>query len=128
MDRFNPLYVQFFKLKTIQNPSGIFVFLDEREDAINWGSFYTDMSGYPTLTTAGNPTAYMLSDMPGSYHGKGCGVSFADNHAELRKWKDPRTCPPLKPGSLIFNRHDETPSPGNPDVAWLQDRSTRPLK
>ena len=84
-------------------PSKIFVFLDEREDAINWGNFYTNMKGYPTLSAAGNAAAYMLADMPGIYHGNSCGFSFADNHAEIRKWKDPRTCPPMKYQSLIFD-------------------------
>jgi prepilin-type N-terminal cleavage/methylation domain-containing protein len=109
-------------------PEKIFVFLDEREDAINWGNFYTDMSGYPTLAGAGNSAAYMLADMPGTYHGNACGFSFADNHAELRKWRDPRTCPPLQAESLLFNGYTETPTPGNQDVAWLQDRATRALR
>ena len=30
--------------------------------------------------------------------------------------------------SLIFDGYDEMPSPANQDIAWLQDRSTRPLK
>ncbi len=109
-------------------PTRIFVFLDEREDAINWGNFYTDMQGYPRPGNAGNPASYMLADMPGIYHGNSCGFSFADNHAEIRKWKDPRTFPPLKPQTLIFDGTTETPSPRNPDVAWLQDRSTRPIR
>jgi prepilin-type N-terminal cleavage/methylation domain-containing protein len=121
------LYRKFNDLNN-PGPSKIFVFLDEREDAINWGNFYTDMRGYPTLTGSANPGSYMLADMPGTYHGNACGFSFADNHAELRKWKDSRTCPPLKPQSLIFNGSTETASPNNPDVAWLQDRSSRPLR
>ena len=86
------------------------------------------MSGYPTPTAAGNSAAYALADMPGTYHGNACGFSFADNHAELRKWRDPRTCPPLKIEGLVFDGYTETPSPGNLDVAWLQDRATRPLR
>ena len=112
----------------MNQPDKIFVFLDEREDAINWGNFYTDMKGYPTLSAAGNPAAYMLADMPGIYHGNACGFSFADNHAEIRKWKDPRTFPPMKYQSLIFDGSTETPSPRNVDVAWLQERSTRPVR
>jgi prepilin-type processing-associated H-X9-DG protein len=118
-----------YKKHTEMNqPDKVFVFLDEREDAINWGNFYTDMKGAPTLTTAANPGAYMLSDMPGIYHGNACGFSFADNHAEIRKWKDPRTFPPMKYQSLIFDGFTETPSPRNVDVAWLQERSTRPAR
>ena len=121
------LYKKYSDLN-LPRPDKIFVFLDEREDAINWGNFYTDMSGYPTPTAAGNSAAYALADMPGTYHGNACGFSFADNHAELRKWRDPRTCPPLKIESLVFDGYTETPSPGNLDVAWLQDRATRPLR
>ena len=114
----------------VPGPSRIFVFLDEREDAINWGNFYTDMKGYPMLSGAGNDPVRLLhaGGHAGIYHGNSCGFSFADNHAEIRKWKDPRTFPPLKSQSLIFDGSTETPSPRNPDVAWLQDRSTRPLK
>jgi len=116
------------KTSEMNQPDKIFVFLDEREDAINWGNFYTNMKGYPTLSAAGNPASYSLADMPGIYHGNACGFSFGDNHAEIRKWKDPRTFPPMKYQSLIFDGTTETPSPRNVDVAWLQDRATRPLK
>jgi prepilin-type N-terminal cleavage/methylation domain-containing protein len=118
----------YLKHTEMNQPDKIFVFLDEREDAINWGNFYTDMKGAPTLTAAGNAAAYSLADMPGIYHGNACGFSFADNHAEIRKWKDPRTFPPMKPQSLIFDGTTETPSPRNVDVAWLQERSTRPIR
>jgi len=112
----------------VPGPDKIFVFLDEREDAINWGNFYVDMSGYPRPSSAGNPAAYKLADMPGIYHGNACGYSFADNHSELKKWMDPRTCPPMKYETLLFDGTDETSSPRNIDVGWMQDRATRPLK
>jgi prepilin-type N-terminal cleavage/methylation domain-containing protein len=103
-------------------PAKVFVFLDEREDAINWGNFYTDMAGYSPSA----PGSYMLADMPAAYHGMAGGFSFADGHAEIKKWYDGRTTPPVKDGGLIFNGYGETPSPNNRDVAWLQDHSTRP--
>jgi prepilin-type processing-associated H-X9-DG protein len=109
-------------------PSQVFVFLDERSDAINWGNFYTDMSGAPTQTTPGNSSAYMLADMPGTYHGNACGFSFADGHSEIKKWLDPRTCPPLLFEGLLFNGYQETSVPGSVDVGWLQPRSTHPLQ
>jgi prepilin-type processing-associated H-X9-DG protein len=56
------------------------------------------------------------------YHGKACGFSFADGHAELKKWRDPRTTPPLVVNGEI---NDQIASPGNQDVVWLQERSTR---
>jgi hypothetical protein len=47
-----------------------------------------------------------------------------DNHAELKRWRDPRTMPPLNYSmelSLVNNS-----MPNNPDVFWLQYHSTRP--
>jgi prepilin-type N-terminal cleavage/methylation domain-containing protein len=100
----------------------IFVFLDMREDFINWGNFMIDMSGYsPT-----QPSLYSFtSDLPASYHDLACGFSFADGHSELKRWRDPRTFPPLNPGGNPLAVLQNS-SPNNPDVAWLQDRSTRP--
>ena len=123
-------WMLYLKYAQLANPGfdRVFVFLDEREDAINWGNFYTDMAGAPTLLTSGNPGAYKLADLPGAYHGNAAGFSFADGHSEIKKWRDPRTTPPLKQEALIFNGSSETPSPRNQDVAWLQFHATSPLK
>jgi hypothetical protein len=59
------------------------------------------------------------------YHHFACGFSFADGHSELRRWRDSRTMPPLTIGANPLFDHTSS-SPGNPDVAWLQDHSTRP--
>jgi prepilin-type N-terminal cleavage/methylation domain-containing protein/prepilin-type processing-associated H-X9-DG protein len=120
----------YLKYSQLANPGfdRVFVFLDEREDAINWGNFYTDMAGAPTRTTAGNPGAYMLADLPGAYHGNACGFSFADGHSELKKWRDSRTTPPLKTAGLTFDGINEMASPRNQDVFWLQYHATAPLK
>ena len=100
----------------------VFVFLDMRQDKVNWGNFMIDMSGYsPT-----QPSLYSFtSDMPGMYHDLACGFSFADGHAEMKRWRDPRTVPPLVDGGDPLAVVSD-PSPGNLDVAWIQDHSTRP--
>jgi prepilin-type N-terminal cleavage/methylation domain-containing protein/prepilin-type processing-associated H-X9-DG protein len=121
------LYSKYSQL-AIPGADKIFVFMDERQDAINWGNFYTNMKGYPTGTSPANPGAYSLADLPGAYHGNGGGFSFADGHCEQKKWVDPRTTPPLKPQGITFDGSSETPSPRNPDVAWLQDHSTRSIR
>jgi prepilin-type processing-associated H-X9-DG protein len=64
------------------------------------------------------------SDLPGMYHYLACGFSFADGHAEMRRWRDPRTTPPLVPGGNPLAIVSD-PSPNNLDVAWIQDHSTR---
>jgi prepilin-type N-terminal cleavage/methylation domain-containing protein/prepilin-type processing-associated H-X9-DG protein len=102
-------------------PSKAFVFLDMREDRVNWGNFMTDMRGYSPR----DPGAYgFTEDLPGMYHNQACGFSFADGHSEMKRWQDGRTTPPL-----IFNQvgsTSDTSSPNNRDVAWLQEHTTRP--
>jgi len=114
-------YRIYAKLPQIDLPSQIFVFLDMREDSVNWGNFMTCMEGYaPT-----DPSQYAFDgDYPGMYHHFACGFSFADGHSELRRWRDERTLPPLTSGSNPLFDHF-TSSPNNADVAWLQDHSTR---
>ena len=81
----------------------------------------TCMEGY----SPANPSQYSFDgDYPGMYHHLACGFSFADGHSELRRWRDPRTMPPLTVGANpLFSQFSQ--SPRNPDVAWLQDHSTR---
>ena len=101
-------------------PSSTFVLLDEREDSINDGYFVVDMAGYPTT-----PNAWKIVDFPASYHGGAGGLSFADGHSEIHKWKDGRTTPRMNRKvelSLDIN------SKGNQDVFWMQERSTRLIK
>jgi len=102
--------------------SKIFVFLDMREDRVNWSNFMTDMTGYPD-----RPELFTFTtDLPGMYHNRACGFSFADGHSEMRRWIDSRTTPPLVRGDVDPLGAGHLASPGNPDIAWLQDRSTRP--
>jgi prepilin-type N-terminal cleavage/methylation domain-containing protein/prepilin-type processing-associated H-X9-DG protein len=102
-------------------PSKIFLFIDEREDAINWGNFETEMDGYDPYSN----TQYKLTDLPASYHGQAGGLSFCDGHAEIHRWRDPRTMPPLQPNGSVFSGSGITPSPRNVDVGWLQEAATR---
>ncbi len=122
-DPFN-LYTKLSELanqRISPGPSDTWVFLDQREDTINWGNFMTHMDGY----SPNNPSIYKFTmDMPGSYHNRACGFSYADGHSEIKKWQDPRTTPPLKLQSTA--RTSDIPSPRNKDVAWLQVRTTRP--
>jgi prepilin-type N-terminal cleavage/methylation domain-containing protein len=101
-------------------PAKVFVFLDMREDSIDMGNFAARMAGWPD-----QPGSFGFYDLPGFYHHFACGFSFADGHSEIRKWRDSRTTPPLVPGGFV---NDNFSSPNNPDVAWLQERSTRPKR
>lgn len=102
-------------------PSMTWVLIDQREDSLNIGNFYTDMRGFPN--DAG--VLRFAYDYPASYHGRAGGLSFADGHAEVRRWVDPRTMPPLTPGQRSRFNAEFTASPGNQDIRWLQERATR---
>lgn len=110
----------YFKLSEITDPAptDMFVLLDMREDSIDMGNLCVNMSGWPD-----DPTQYRFWDLPGSYHNGACGFSFADGHSEIKKWRDSRTTPPIVHDGLI---NDVFMSPNNPDIAWLQQRATRP--
>jgi prepilin-type N-terminal cleavage/methylation domain-containing protein len=101
-------------------PAKTWVFLDEREDKINYGNFFTDMTGYPDVS----PSWKFHFDMPGFYHHRACGFSFADGHAEMKRWVDERTMPPIQAGGS-WSSATYVASPRNPDIFWLQERSTR---
>jgi hypothetical protein len=97
-------------------PSMTFVFLDQREDAMNNGYFAVEMDTYPDMATT------VIANYPGSYHGRAGGLSFADGHSEMKRWTDPRTTPELKRGGSLPSR---VSSPNNLDVYWMQERTTR---
>jgi prepilin-type N-terminal cleavage/methylation domain-containing protein/prepilin-type processing-associated H-X9-DG protein len=98
-------------------PSMLWVLIDEHPDSIN----DTGLSVECGLTGS----ADVIVDFPASYHNGACGLSFADGHSEIHKWLDARTKPPATytfPSSLALG----VSSPNNPDVDWLQARTSAP--
>jgi prepilin-type N-terminal cleavage/methylation domain-containing protein/prepilin-type processing-associated H-X9-DG protein len=112
-------YQQFKKYSSLNAPapSKCWVFVEEREDGINDGWFAVDMGSYDPA----RPTAHTIVDYPASYHNGAAAFSFADGHAEVRKWMDPRTRPRLKFGQALPLGQ---PSPNNRDVDWIQERTS----
>jgi prepilin-type processing-associated H-X9-DG protein len=98
----------------VPGPANTWVFIDEREDTINDGFFYVDMKGMA------NAAATVIGDFPASYHAGGGGLSFADGHSEIHKWRDPDTTPPISSTGKKYG----VPDPNNQDMAWLMPRST----
>jgi prepilin-type N-terminal cleavage/methylation domain-containing protein len=112
----SPPWRLFLKLTDIRDPGPTMtlLFWDEPEDIINYGNFFVDMTGFrtqPTLLQFGG-------DKPASYHNGAGGLSLADGHAEIRRWRDPRTRLPGFGGS----------SPYNADIMWLQEHATRKIQ
>jgi prepilin-type N-terminal cleavage/methylation domain-containing protein/prepilin-type processing-associated H-X9-DG protein len=103
----------FQRTSDLSNASRVWVFVDEREDSIE-----DSYCGVVMMEES------VLANTPASYHNGACGFTFADGHAEIKKWLDARTKPPL-------NRKTEQATswprsvPGSPDVQWLQERTTQ---
>ena len=106
-NRFNPLYVQFFKNPDIQSPSGTFVFLDEQADTLNDGFFINHLDDYA------------WGNVPGSYHNRGVNLSFADGHLESHRWVVPETVRPV-----LRTRIDKFPAAPPTDFEWLKARTS----
>ena len=94
------------------SPTDALVFIDERSDSIDDGYFAIDM------TTGGGA---QLPNLPASYHNGAGGATFADGHAEIHRWRDRRTQPPIE---TVFQKFVSCPN--NLDVLWLQQHATRP--
>ena len=97
-------------------PATTWFFLDEHPGSINDGFFRVIMED--------SGAAAHMGDFPGSNHNTADGFSFADGHAEIHKWLDSRTSIPFNGNSMPFN----TPSPNNPDIAWMQQRTSAQVK
>ena len=116
------LWTVYLKMSQMADPgpARIFLLMDMRQDSIDWGNFATDMTGWPD-----RPEQVGFYDLAGSYHNRAGGLSFADGHSEIKRWRDDRTMPSLAQDAQI---PDQFRSPYNEDVLWLQDRATRPKK
>lgn len=107
-------YKTFYKNSDLAavGPSRLWVLLDEHPDSINAGGFANTM--------VENPTQARIVDYPASYHNKAAGISFADGHAEIRKWIDGRTVVGVKFYEMPLN----VSSPNNKDMIWLSERTS----
>ena len=68
-------------------PSQAFVFIDEHENSIDNGLFFV------SKRTSSLPSTWVWYwiDFPSLRHLGGCGLSFADGHSEIWKFREPKT-------------------------------------
>ncbi|MCL5098204.1 MAG: prepilin-type cleavage/methylation domain-containing protein [Candidatus Omnitrophica bacterium] len=112
-------YRVFKKLSEI-NPMGpdkAYVMIDEHPDSINFGDFAVAMCDNVA------PGRIYMIDVPASYHNGAGGLSFADGHAEIHKWLDPRTKVPI---TGQFMTSSVKASPGNVDMMYLSYHASIP--
>ncbi|HEX3626380.1 MAG TPA: type II secretion system protein [Verrucomicrobiae bacterium] len=72
-------YVKLTELHSSPGPSDVIVFLEEHPNSLLGNGVF---DGYLQVDSK-NGTC---PDVPGSMHKWGCGMSFADGHAEMHKW------------------------------------------
>ena len=97
-------YLNMPKLTSISDPgpSAIFNLVDEHENSINDSHFFPfdDLRKYNN-----NPWL----DAPSGRHGNAAGFSFADGHAEIKKWRSPGVDQVRRSGGVVV--------PNN--ISWL---------
>lgn len=97
------------------SPAQMFVFIDQHPDYIS------DIHFHMSLAAGGQA---FFQDLPSANHNGSGTLTYADGHAERRKWVDQRTKPEVKyrnlPATAIM-------SPNNEDIAWLQERYAAPI-
>lgn len=104
-------FLLFRKLTAMKSPAMTWVIIDERPDRINDAFFVVDMINYD------NPRSMQIIDFPGIQHNNSAGLSFADGHAEIKRWRD----------APIVKRDIQArePAPNSPDVQWLMQRTSQ---
>jgi prepilin-type processing-associated H-X9-DG protein len=100
-------YDIYLKQTDFTRPSMTFVILDEAPNSVDDAYFAVIMQ------------SSAFQNFPAFYHNGACGFSFADGHSEIRAWKDARTRTVYPPKTY------NVPSPGNVDITWMQERTTR---
>jgi prepilin-type N-terminal cleavage/methylation domain-containing protein/prepilin-type processing-associated H-X9-DG protein len=89
----------------VLRPSETWLTIDENPASINDGWFVCDPNGANWV------------DVPATYHNQAGGVSFADGHSEIKRWRDPSV---LGRAANI----GAAPRDRGVDLNWLKVRST----
>jgi prepilin-type processing-associated H-X9-DG protein len=93
-------------------PAATWVIMDENPYSINDGSL--------AISAAASPGATYLIDFPAGNHSSSAGISFADGHAVIHRWTDPRTYTPqgiIQPG--MGSTSSTRQSPDDQDCFYL---------
>jgi prepilin-type N-terminal cleavage/methylation domain-containing protein/prepilin-type processing-associated H-X9-DG protein len=100
---------QFLKVSDVPSPANTWLTLDENPDWINDGFFTASSSQFNTA----------WGDTPASYHNGAGGFSFADGHAEVKKWHGALAQLSRK----VYYGGAPTPATDKADWAWYWERT-----
>jgi prepilin-type N-terminal cleavage/methylation domain-containing protein/prepilin-type processing-associated H-X9-DG protein len=113
----DPSYVTFRKTSSFvaPGPASTWVIMDENPLSINDALFAVSMTGNNIV------------DYPSGLHAGSCGVSFADGHSEIHKWKSPFVYTPdssAQQGMVAARSIPADDLLARQDMAWLGLRTS----
>ncbi len=103
------------------SPAQVWVLLDEHPDALSDGwlcfnCFYSSQGAW-------------WDALPAAYHEGGCTFTFADGHAEWKRWLAPQTCQPVLYSLWDAGARALAVSEGpRTDYVWLWQRTAEPKR
>lgn len=108
-------YTHFRKMSQIRTPAQIITYLEENLVIMNDGYFVM----FPQGSSPMQPGLWVMGNLPAVYHDKASGMSFADGHSEIKKWRDKVIeMDRLPPTSY------PTPAAHKSDAGWLAERAS----
>jgi len=90
------------------SPSQTFVFIDERDDSIDDGEFLFFLA------------VNEIPNFPAGYHAGSGGLSFADGHAEIHRYRTAEFQPAQTIGQETVKKQFTTIPANNTDMLWLR--------
>ncbi|MBM3876055.1 MAG: prepilin-type N-terminal cleavage/methylation domain-containing protein [Verrucomicrobia bacterium] len=116
----NPNQPAYTRMIEITGPSDALVFLEESDPrGYNWGTWVINVNN----NTLNPPSGAGWVDPFAVYHGNASSVSFADGHAEIRRWEDPRIIrAAILSGQGTASFYWPGGGPGNLDFHWIYAR------
>jgi prepilin-type N-terminal cleavage/methylation domain-containing protein/prepilin-type processing-associated H-X9-DG protein len=110
----NDNYSSFRKITDIQGigPSDALVLADERDDSIDDGEFAIDM------------VTSQIPNVPAGYHGGSGGITFADGHSEIHRWRTPEVLRSQQIGVQSKKWEFMPVAANNHDLVWLRQHAT----
>jgi prepilin-type N-terminal cleavage/methylation domain-containing protein len=108
----NPAYKIYLKSSQIaaDSPVNRFIFMDVSPGSICTPGFGVDMSLQTWI------------HYPSALHRQRGVAVFGDGHMEVHRWLDARTMPQIAGGAAYIPHN--IPSPNNPDLQWIGERTT----
>ena len=109
------------KYSDMHAPSEIYVLVDEHENSINDSHFFP----FDNLRAYGNQK---WLDAPSGRHGNAAGFSFADGHAEIKRWRSKIDGFKRRGAEVVPNDIGWLPKAELSDFQWMTNRIASPAR